>query len=103
LECPLDHRADVVGGCIERILALGSRGIEAVDRVERGRVLRRSRLGHERGVDGEQLVQIGLDLDRVAEQRACRGLDAAARRKADDEERHDDECEVSARLHRDEG
>jgi hypothetical protein len=103
LECPLDHRADVVGCGIERILSLGSGCFEAVDGLERRRILRRSRLRHERGVEGEQLIQIGLDVDRVAQQGACRRLDAAARGEADDQQRHDDECEMSTTLHRDEG
>ena len=103
LEGPLDDRADVVGCGIERILSLGSGCFQTVDGLERGRVLRRTRLRRECGVEGEQLVQIGLDLDRVAEQGARRGLDAAARGEADDQQRHDEEREVSTRLHRDEG
>ena len=44
------------------------RGLETVDRLEGGRVLRCARLGDERRVEREQLVQIGLDLDAVLEE-----------------------------------
>jgi len=103
LERPLDDRTDIVGRGVERILALGLSRLQAVDRIERRYVLRRSGLSHGRGIEGEQLVQIGLDLDGIAEQGACRRLDATARGQGDDQQRHGDEREFSATLHRDEG
>jgi hypothetical protein len=89
----VDDRADVVLGCgVEGVLSVGGRGLEAVDRLQRSSVVRSPGLGDKGWVEGQQLVEIGLDRRSVGEELACGGPNRPA-----GSERHEHEPEREGR------